>query len=84
MTGVVDSEIYKLKAQMIGISDELELRHRRIALLGIRNLALLKDKLAIGVSFLNVCSSQLDYVACLLGKQTRKLQEPNTFQNWWF
>lgn len=87
VTGVLDRGIYKLKcssqatsqalASTTEMRNEMELWHKRMAHLGIRNLILLRDKLATGVSFPNIINSKLDCVACLMGKQTRQPFERN-------
>lgn len=78
VTGLIDRGVYKLKyssqasALATTVSNEMELWHKRLAHLGVRNLIFLRDKLATGVSFPNFTNGNLDCVGCLMGKQTRQ------------
>lgn len=85
MKGDLIKGVYKLKscfqasalASTVTNTNDMELWHRRLAHLGVRNLLLLRDKMATGVSFPNFSSSKLDCVACILGKQTRQPFDKN-------
>lgn len=78
LIGIEENGVYKLKqslkhtALVTTISgDEMGLWHRRMGHLGVRNLKLLRNIMATGVSFPNN-STKIECVACLKGKQTRQ------------
>lgn len=77
-SGVINNGVYKLKLSLqhaalvtSTVNDDMELWHRRMGHLGVRNLKILRDKMATGVSFPST-SCSLECVACLKGKQTKQ------------